>query len=511
MFDSQAALSPEPADPRSRADAVASLDRWLTEDPCPQAVAELATIDPLRLGDADRVRLVVALERQAAWLCGLQLPALVAVGDAYADTVTDAREVAQLRLAGADDADGAARTVSSIFGSDPDRWAAVELATALRISETTASMRLDLARALPRRLPLLDAALRVGRISFGHVRLVARETEPLSDELARTVDARLSRRYGKATPGQLRNAARHAVLAVDPVGARERHDAAARRRHLASRPEHDGMASLALFAAAPDVSVVTAAVTDIANRTAAAALAAGRFIPDRDSLLADSLVALARYWLDDTWPVPEPDPRQRPGRRRARAPGGRPPTRDEVDDLPVSVGKRGVRRRRGRDHTVVSVVIDLPTLLGLADHPARLDGYGAIPAELGRRIAADAAWRRMIVDPVSRRLLDRSPNTYRPGAQLAAYVRARDVVCAHPGCTRPALSAQLDHDNPFDLTDPDGGRTVATNLTPRCEIHHNAKTHLGWLTGTRRDGTRYTRSPLGFDYDLVPAEFLETG
>jgi hypothetical protein len=160
---------------------------------------------------------------------------------------------------------------------------------------------------------------------------------------------------------------------------------------------------------------------------------------------------------------------------------------------------------------VVNIVIDLPTLLGLADNPARLEGYGTIPAALARRIAADGSWRRMITDPITRRLLDRSPTTYRPGEQLAAYVRARDLTCDHPGCTKPAEGCQLDHDDPFNLADPDGGRTTADQLKPRCDPHHNGKTHLGWATGQRADGTRYTRSPLGFDYDLEPNPYLDHG
>jgi hypothetical protein len=159
----------------------------------------------------------------------------------------------------------------------------------------------------------------------------------------------------------------------------------------------------------------------------------------------------------------------------------------------------------------VNVVIDLPTLLGLTDHPARLDGYGPIPADLARRLAGDASWRRMVTDPITRRLIDRAPTTYRPGTQLRAYVQARDVVCEHPGCTRSADGAQLDHDVPFDLSDPDGGRTVADDLYSRCDPHHNGKTHLGWQTGTHADGTRYTRSPLGFDYDLEPLAYLDVG
>jgi hypothetical protein len=139
----------------------------------------------------------------------------------------------------------------------------------------------------------------------------------------------------------------------------------------------------------------------------------------------------------------------------------------------------------------------------LTDQAAR-----AVDATLARRIAADAAWRRMITDPITRRLLDRSPTTYRPGDQLAAYVRARDLMCDQPGCTKPADGCQLDHDNPFNPTDPDGGRTTAEELKLRCDPHHNGKTHLGWATGVRADGTR---SPLGFDYDLEPNPYLDHG
>src|SRR6185437_958283 len=115
---------------------------------------------------------------------------------------------------------------------------------------------------------------------------------------------------------------------------------------------------------------------------------------------------------------PEPEPDEDPD---AGGGDGRPPDAGGTDTEPrARWGKRGLRRR-GRDRTVVNIVIDLPTLLGLADNPARLDGYGDIPAGLARRIAADATWRRMITDPITRRLLDRSPNTYRPGQALADY------------------------------------------------------------------------------------------
>lgn len=439
-------------------------------------MTELAAIDPTTLGAADRVRLLVAWERQSAWVAAQQLPVLVAVGDAYA--------------------------------------------------ETTAGMRLHLARALPVRLPLLGEALRTGRVSFGHILLVSRETAPLTDELARGVDARLARRYRTATPGELRNAARHATIAADPVGAQARHDEATRRRSLSTRPEPDGMASLNLFAAAPDVAIVDSAVSDIAERTAAAATAAGRLIPDQDSLRADALVAMARYWLHDTWPVPEPDPRRAPPARGGPArefmadeprtgeplpdddgvPGG-----ESCNDPPVRMGKRG-RRRRGRDHTVVNIVIDLPTLLGLADNPARLDGYGPIPPGLARRLAADAAWRRMITDPITRRLLDRAPNTYRPGDNLAAYVRARATWSATTPAARGrprAASSTMTRRSTWPT--PTVGAPSRRMSTCAASPITTARPTSAGPPAPALDGTRFTRSPLGFDYDLEPNAYLDVG
>jgi hypothetical protein len=217
MFEQQSPLRPASPDAANDpaagevGDVGAVLARWTTQDPCAVAVAELATIDPNSLCDSDRVRLVVALERQAGWLASLQLPALVAVGDAYTEVVADARGRTTERLTAAEQADPAraaddrdgrsvAQTVSSIFGDDPDRWATMELATALHVAEFTAGQRLHLARVLPTRLPLLDKALRSGRVSYGHVLLVVRATEPLTDEHAREVDAKLASRTGKQPP-----------------------------------------------------------------------------------------------------------------------------------------------------------------------------------------------------------------------------------------------------------------------------------------------------------------------
>ena len=118
-------------------------------------------------------------------------------------------------------------------------------------------------------------------------------------------------------------------------------------------------------------------------------------------------------------------------------------------------------------------VIDLPTLLGLANNPARLDGYGTIPAALARRIAADASWRRMITDPITRRLLDRSPNTYRPGDQLAAYVRARDLIMTTrlrkpaEGCQAHSRQTRFNPTTPTWRTDHRRGAQTTLRTPPQ--------------------------------------------
>ncbi len=70
-------------------------------------------------------------------------------------------------------------------------------------------------------------------------------------------------------------------------------------------------------------------------------------------------------------------------------------------------------RRHGRRHQV-QFITDLPSLLGLADNPAELLGFGPIPAALVRDRAAQADWRRLVVDPVTGYLLDYGSVIYRP-------------------------------------------------------------------------------------------------
>ena len=133
-----------------------------------------------------------------------------------------------------------------------------------------------------------------------------------------------------------------------------------------------------------------------------------------------------------------------------------------------------------------------PTLLGADDQPCELIGYGPIPAEMAREIAADAVWKRLLTDPASGALLDYGRSTYHPPAALADYVRARDQYCRHPMCRRPATTCELDHTIPYPQ-----GTTSDDNLWAGCRPHHTLKHHGGWQVTQHPDGRIEWITPTG--------------
>ncbi|RDI50711.1 HNH endonuclease signature motif containing protein [Nocardia mexicana] len=190
---------------------------------------------------------------------------------------------------------------------------------------------------------------------------------------------------------------------------------------------------------------------------------------------------------------------------------------------------------------LIQVGVSAETLAGLQDNPALLAGFGAIDADLARQLARHARYQifpepeatslnHAGTEPVRAKTGQpakaadsrngKAELRYRPGARLAALVRAVDGACRAPGCQTPAAATDLDHHIPFNHADPArGGRTAEANLSCRCRRHHRSKTladndangwrvrqHPGrrheWLTPT---GESATTEPEGADY-LFPRE-----
>lgn len=157
------------------------------------------------------------------------------------------------------------------------------------------------------------------------------------------------------------------------------------------------------------------------------------------------------------------------------------------------VASDGVRARRPRVDTVVTVTIPIDSLAGLTDSPGVINGFGAIPAADARRLAAgDARWRHVLACRTSGAVLDVGTLSYRPPAALDRHVRLRDGTCRFPGCSVPAEECDLDHLVPFPL-----GPTSAENLHALCRRHHGLKHEGGWrVEATPGSGLRWT-SPQG--------------
>ena len=163
----------------------------------------------------------------------------------------------------------------------------------------------------------------------------------------------------------------------------------------------------------------------------------------------------------------------------------------------------GVATWQGRRPTV-SVTVALSTLFAVDDQPGELDGYGPIPAEVARRIAADPSgtWRRLITDERGH-VLNYGRTVYRPPADLREFVIARDHTCRGIGCQRTARRSEVDHIHPW----AQGGRTDADNLTPECSRDHHLKDDAGWTVRLAPDGTVRWTSPSGRTYDKPPHRY----
>ena len=105
----------------------------------------------------------------------------------------------------------------------------------------------------------------------------------------------------------------------------------------------------------------------------------------------------------------------------------------------------------------------------------------------------------------------KSAVTYRPGARVAAFVRAAYRTCTFPNCDVPSARCQIDHLVPFDHDDPErGGWTIVTNLQPVCVFHHQAKTSGAWSAVMLAGGAILWSNSLGLRRVTLPELSIAT-
>jgi hypothetical protein len=149
--------------------------------------------------------------------------------------------------------------------------------------------------------------------------------------------------------------------------------------------------------------------------------------------------------------------------------------------------------RKAAASAVIHVLAEQATLDGSSDHPGYLPGFGILPADSVRQLAAGATLKPLVIPTA-----DPEPG-YRPSAALTQFLRWRDLTCRWPGCDKPAERCDIDHTVawPYGPTHPSGNKHY-------CRTHHLIKTFLtgtcGWTDCQQPDGTIILTAPTGHVY-----------
>jgi hypothetical protein len=236
--------------------------------PAADLIPALSQLDPSTLTHAGRVDLLVALERHAAWLAGVQQHVL-------ASMAADPKAVA-------DPVDRTGRA-----------WVREDVGCALRLSGVTAQRRLDVAAILSDDLPATLALLRRGEISYRHAQTLAEAVEALDGKQRQAVQERVLARAGEQTLAEFTRTVRRAVASVAAATVDQQRVEAMTERRVAVTSREDGMAELWALLPVEGAAAVIAAVDALASVTSATDPRTG------DQRRADALVDLGVAALHD--------------------------------------------------------------------------------------------------------------------------------------------------------------------------------------------------------------------
>jgi hypothetical protein len=346
--------------------------------PGPELAAALAAFETVSADGYDLVEAAAELGRLASW---------VAAKEAHVLAKLAARP--ELRPA-----ETGYRSVNPITNT------AVEIAGRCLLTARQAENVVGHAVQLVEDFPDTWAALEAGLIDLRRVRAITDELGGQDPTIRARIEAAVLPEAPFLDSVALRKLIKRLLLELAPLEAAERHRIARDRRYVCVTPASDGMAFLEAYLPAEDATALDTALNVAAADAKRVDAAAGLPGRTRDQRRADALADLG-------W---------------AGGPGAAPP------NTPGAVRRRPV---------AVNVTIPFTALVGLTDEPGELEGYGPIPAEVARKLAAEGVWTWLKTDPGTGHLLDVGRTRYRPSKALADFVTARDRTCRMPGCHRP--------------------------------------------------------------------------
>jgi hypothetical protein len=468
--------------------------------------------------DDELAGLMIAWRRIGSW---------AAAGELAAVAELDRRRAAQV-AAGAD---------AHLAEHVPD-----EVAMVLTLTSRAADRLTDFAVRLAR-LPQTRAALHAGDIDVPKALVIIDELAGLDGPHAARVEACVIGRAPGQTTGELRRAARRAVIAADPSAAHKRKERAARDARIECWQEEAGTAALAGRDLPPTEALAADRYLSAYARQLKNAGADGTM----DQLRAKVYLALL-----NGQPVESLLPSRTPGE----------PAPDPDADGSAACPEPVVRGS-------VNLVLPLATWLGWAESPGEAAGFGPLDAADSRALATALArtsatkWcvtvtgadGRPVAHGCAKASLGQPPRAspgraspgraspgragpgegpgpprgvsawlagvglawletgtcshrressgYRPSRLLTHLLQIRHQTCTAPGCRRPATASDFEHTVPYHQ----GGRTCECNGGPVCRRHHRAKQAHGWRLEQPQPGTLLWTIPSGRTYTTRPAEY----
>jgi len=316
------------------------------------------------------------------------------------------------------------------------------------------------ATALCTVLPNTLAALAAGRVSEYHARIVAEQTNHLSEAHRREIDAAIAHRLGKASSSQLRTLIQGHAYRLDRKAAEQRAAQNKRGRCVSLVPLGEGMVAVNAELPTHQGLAIMEALKKRTNQRVAAQY---------------------RQQADE-----------------ATAPVGAPVNRNHIMADVFVETLTGQTTATGVDAEVI-VVVDDTTLFGDGDTPGWIPGHGPLPAGMVKDWLADPEAkkfiRRMYTRPTDGQLVALESTRRRFPDGLVNMLRLRDDSCATPWCNSPIQEA--DHRRSWAT----GGTTSWTNGTGLCTRCNQRKENRGW-TYTGTPDQLVVTTPTGHSYSV---------
>lgn len=345
-----------------------------------------------------------------------------------------------------------------------ERSIRAEFAVALGVSERVAARELEHAGLLVEHLPRTREALAAARLRWEAGQAICAIAATLPAHARAEFDARSAELATAMTPTQLRRALLTLREELHDRPLTERHALARENRTVWLTPGLDGMATICATLPAPVAVGAYSRVDRIARALRQAADADGT--GDQRTLAQLRADALAELLCD------------------GEIMGTTPP---DGSDQHAPTFVRGVRPE-------VRLTVPATTAAGLDETAAHLDGYGPIPADVARVLAASAStFHRVLTDPDTGTVVSVGRTHRVPPREMRIHLQLRDQTCRFPGCTRSASSAEADH----TLEWHNGGDTALDNLASLCTAHHHVRHGDRWTYALRADGTAEWTTPTG--------------